>query len=225
MLAIQLMGDKATDRPTSFRSLGAKKLQCGITILVLLTEEAAAWLRQDRKRAKFMEFMDGSALCFQLQSFPVLGTFVPITFDSSTQSLQDIQQMAALNQGDIISAKWIKPPSQQASSQQTGHMILVLQSLEAANKLIKNWVYIKGKQVKITKFTSEPRRYCHDLPCNLFHPNFYSDTFQYGACLFMSYYSLEPSPRLLTDTSHNRERLFPDLLISSHPRSILTSAD
>lgn len=110
-LAIQLMGDNATDRPSSFRFLGAKKLQRGAAILVLATEEAAAWLKQDAKMSKFMEYLGGSASCFRLQNFPVLGMYVPITFDNSTHSLRDIEQTAALNSGDTISAKWIKPPN------------------------------------------------------------------------------------------------------------------
>lgn len=126
MLAIQLIGDDATDRPSSFRFLGAKKLQRGATILVLATKEAAAWLKQDSKMAKFMEFLGGSTSCFRLQNFLVLGMFVPITFDNSTQSLRDIEQMAALNPGDIILAKWIKLPNRWAYGQQTGHMIVAL---------------------------------------------------------------------------------------------------
>lgn len=37
-------------------------------------------------------------------------------------------------------------------------MILALRSPEAANKLIRNWVYIEGKQIEVSKLTSEPRR-------------------------------------------------------------------
>lgn len=90
-MAIQLMGSDADNKPTSFRFLGAKKLQKGVAVLVLLTEEAMMRLKQEEKMVNFMENLGGSTSCFPLKKFIVLAMFVPTTFDNSTLVLHDLK--------------------------------------------------------------------------------------------------------------------------------------
>lgn len=158
IMGINLIGDLAQDRLADFCFSGAKKLCRGAVILVLSTEEAAMWIKREEKMGKFMETLGGSTFCFHLQNYPVLTIFIPTTFDNNNLALQELEHMTNLKQGNIVLAKWIKPPHRCNSRQQSGHMILVLWTPEAANLKIKKWLYIKGKQVKVTKLTAEPQR-------------------------------------------------------------------
>lgn len=157
-MAITQMGETAEDKPKGFKFLGTKKLRRGAAILVLLKEEDATWLKQDEKMKSFMSHLGLSTLCYRLQTYPILTTFIPLTFDSNTIALRRIEDDIGLQKGTIVSANWIKPPSKRSKDQTCGHMIFTLSDPEVANKLIRNQLYIEGKAIQVSKLLAEPRR-------------------------------------------------------------------
>lgn len=157
-MAITQMGETAEDRPEGFKFLGTKKLKRGTAILVLSKEEDAEWLKQEDKMKSFISHLGLSASCYRLRTYPILTTFVPLTFNSNTIALRKLEEDAGLNRGTIVSANWIKPPNKRSKDQVCGHMIFTLSDPETANKLIRNQLYIEGKAIQVSKLLAEPRR-------------------------------------------------------------------
>lgn len=81
--------------------------------------------------------------------------FIPITFDTNTQALQEL--FKGLKPAPRLTTKWIKPLNRRTNGQQSRSMILMLQTPEAANTAIRKWMFIEGKQVKVSKLIAEPR--------------------------------------------------------------------
>jgi hypothetical protein len=156
-MAIDLMGKEADDRPEGFKFLGTKKLKRGTAILILSKEEDAKWIKQKDKMDSFMSHLGMNTSCYQLRTYPVLTTFVPLTFEGNNIALRRLEEDAGLLNGQIASANWIKPPNKRKKDQMCGHMILTLSDPEAANKIIRNQIYIEGKQVQVSKLLTEPR--------------------------------------------------------------------
>lgn len=105
----------------------------------------------------FMLHLGLSTLCYRLQTYLILITFVPPTFDSNTIALRRLEEDTGLHKGTIVTANWIKPPSKRSKDQTCGHRIFTISEPEAANKLIRNQLYIEGKVIQVSKLLTEPR--------------------------------------------------------------------
>ncbi len=88
--------------------------------------------------------------------YPILTTFVPLTFDSNT--LRILEEDMGLYKGTIVTANWIKLPSKRSKDQTCGYMIFTISKAEAANKLMRNH-YIESKAKQVSKLFTEPRHY------------------------------------------------------------------
>ncbi len=56
-----------------------------------------------------------------------------------------------------LTTKWVKPPNRRTNGQQSRSVILVFAMPESANTAIGKWMFIEGKQVKVSKLIAEPR--------------------------------------------------------------------
>ena len=101
--------------------------------------------------------------------FYIVAEFVPTTFNAGTKSAHaHIEEDSLMGTDTIAYSKYIKPPHLCASNQRVAHVIIRFSDHNNANKAIEYGLFIEGKQVKVCKLLSEPRR-CLKCQCFRHH--------------------------------------------------------
>jgi len=139
------------------------RMRTGELLFQFNSKEAADWIKHPGVREGFAWAIDPTAYIRDC-GYSILAAFVPITFQTDNPAhLQEISSRNRLDGGQIVSARWVKPPSRRPDNQTHTHCILTTLSVETANIIIRDGIYIHGKKVYPTKLRKEPLRClkCH----------------------------------------------------------------
>lgn len=153
-LALEAFG--TLDPPEGIAFVSATKLRNGGVVLQMNTEENASWVRDRMK--DFLSYMGGE-YAFKVRTMTTVAEFVPVSFDPDTiGALRLVEDVNALPQNSLVSARWIKPPQFRREGQNVAHMILGFATREAANAAIERRIAIEGKSVVVRKLLQDPLR-------------------------------------------------------------------
>lgn len=90
-----------------------------------------------------------------------MAKYVPITVNLETEPQKNYKKIEETNNLQamlILTAKWIKPPHRRLVGQRTAHLLIGFKTIEGANSVIRNGLYIAGKRVSSRKLIQEPQR-------------------------------------------------------------------
>ncbi|KAG1893399.1 uncharacterized protein F5891DRAFT_1196443 [Suillus fuscotomentosus] len=89
----------------------------GGTVLEMLTTEGATYIKKPDIKNEFIKILDPSAT-IKDRIYPAIIQFVPLTFNpSDPEHLRELEIENKWNEGELVSARWIKPPGKRASNQ------------------------------------------------------------------------------------------------------------
>jgi hypothetical protein len=118
----------------------------------------AIWFRQPDIKCTFTAKFNGTSN-IQDKLFYVIAEFVPTTFEAGTSFVHaQIEEDSTLTEKTITYSKYIKPPHLRSTNQKVAHVIFGFNDCNSANRVIEYGMYIEGKEIKVHKHLSEPRR-------------------------------------------------------------------
>ncbi|KAI6033767.1 hypothetical protein BKA83DRAFT_83185, partial [Pisolithus microcarpus] len=133
-------------------------------ILELNSPEAVTWVKNPFNKLIFIEKLGGH-VNIKERLFNIIVPFLPISTDILDPTIiWRIEQENDIAEAAITQAKWIKDPSKHSRKQWVAHTLLTLSSPEAANKLLKNGLYINMERLWPHKDKKEPIR-CLKCQC------------------------------------------------------------
>src|ERR1700690_492108 len=156
-LAVQLLDGMDFEVPDGVEFLHARRTTGGGVVLVLKTEEGAAWVCSERVMAQFARELGGMmtaapTLCM------VIAEYVPVAFDPETKTaLESVEHDSGLADGAIREAHYIKKVERRAQGQRVAHVMVGLISPEQANLAIRNGLVIEGKKVAVRRHRMDPK--------------------------------------------------------------------
>ena len=138
------------------RVVGAKKLSNRGIMYELDKPETANWVRKEK--AAFTARFGGSTVVKD-RATSVLVEFVPVAHspDALTENRR-IKCDSRLEEGVLLSTRWIKPVQRHTMGQQAAHLIACFKTNEAVNNMIKEGIVITGKRAWARQMWKEPRR-------------------------------------------------------------------
>ncbi|KAF8511470.1 hypothetical protein JB92DRAFT_3118072 [Gautieria morchelliformis] len=138
--------------------VGIQRLPTSGYLLEFNTEEAAELFQEQQRAERLLTLFDQTSM-IKPTSYTIIVEFVPVRFEPSAQSnLDDVENLNALEKGNILAARWIKPTERRSDRQTTAHLILQLRNRTAANTLIRLGVLIAGTRTMARKLTQEAKR-------------------------------------------------------------------
>ena len=118
--------------------------------------EAAAWVRDPIRKLILTESLGGN-IRLKDRTYNLLILFVPImTKIEDTATLHNIEQTNKIPANSIIQMKWIKDPCWPKRDQRVAHALLLLNTPQAANKLIQEGLYHNHGKLHAWKDKKEP---------------------------------------------------------------------
>ena len=122
--------------------VGTKKLNIGGVVYELNKLETTSWVRKEK--ATFMTGFGGSAI-MRDRAISVLVEFVPVAHspDVLTEDRR-IECDLGLEEGVLMSTRWIKPQRRCATGQKAAHLIAQFRTHRAVNSAIKEGLVIAG---------------------------------------------------------------------------------
>jgi hypothetical protein len=148
IVALDLMGLQAEDKPEGTRFVGVSKLNgAGGVMYEMDSEEAAEWLKGGNVMKAFIAKM-GSTADYKAQTYEVVVDWVPTTLDVGQMgALELIEQASGLQAATIREARWIKPVHLRTPGQKTALAIFGFSTREGANHAIGFGLFVEGKKV------------------------------------------------------------------------------
>jgi len=132
------------------------RMRTGELLFQFNTKEAVDWIKEPGMREGFAWAFDPTAY-IKDRGYSILAAFVPLTLQTDNPAhLQELSTKNRLAGEQIVSARWVKPPSRRPSDQTHAHCILTTLSAETANIIIRDGIYIHGKKVYPSKLKKEP---------------------------------------------------------------------
>jgi hypothetical protein len=125
-------------------------------IILFNTKEAAAWIQDSEVELIFTaNFATGATI--KPQQYALLIPRVPLTFEpEQNDQLREVEEGNNLEKGVIAKARWIKPEYRRKPEQRVAHATFVMKDAKAANRCIKEGLYIRGMKVFPEKLKQEP---------------------------------------------------------------------
>jgi len=164
-MALDILKKDEITVPHNLSFISARRLPHGGILYELDSTESVQWFNTPANRSNFLERF-GADILIKDRTFQVIVENVPLSFTPEDQiTLRDIEKKAGIKPNSITKARYIKPPQRRSPNQRTAHIILTLNSKEAANHSIKFGLSIAGKKVYGRKLISEPSRClkCHSF--------------------------------------------------------------
>jgi hypothetical protein len=116
------------------------------------------WIRREENRDRFASTLEEGS-CIKERTYAVLVPFVPLSLRPEEEAdLREIEEQNSLEEKDIISARWVKPPRRRSPNQLVAHLILTISSPDVANQVIRDGMNICQKKVHPKKLKKEPLR-------------------------------------------------------------------
>ena len=142
--------------PGEVRAESITRTRDGSLLLLINTKEGADWLREPGVIDNFIECFAAGA-SFRDRSYHVLLRWVPITLDPTNRThLREIEEVNNLPEHSIHRMRWIKPTTRRRAGQTRAHAILTLNSVEVANRAIKDGLEVCGARTKAERSKQEP---------------------------------------------------------------------
>ncbi|KAG2125439.1 hypothetical protein DEU56DRAFT_961827, partial [Suillus clintonianus] len=130
----------------------------GGTIIEMLTEEDAKYLKQSENKEEFIKHLDPKAT-FKERAYPVIIQFAPLTFDpDDIEQIRELERENNWEQETITMARWVKPPNKRTNHQQVAHIMLTMKDPKSANDGIRNGVTLNQARLQMKKNKREPIR-------------------------------------------------------------------
>jgi hypothetical protein len=116
------------------------------------------WFKQPNIKHAFTAKFDRTSN-IQNKLFYVIVEFIPTTFEEgSSFTHAHIESDSTLAENTIAYSKYIKPAHLCMAGQKVAHVVFGFSNHNNANKAIEYGMYIEGKETKVCKCLSEPRR-------------------------------------------------------------------
>ncbi|KAJ7187279.1 hypothetical protein C8R46DRAFT_827697, partial [Mycena filopes] len=120
--------------------------------------KTAGWLKQEEIMKQFISALGGTCV-YKPRRVEMVAEMVPIELPiESPGTWRVVEAESGLKAGDIVAAKWLKLPSRRSPNQRVAHVVLELKSPEAANHLIDNGIFSKGKYMNVKKPEDKAQR-------------------------------------------------------------------
>jgi len=144
------------DKPKDIKVLAALKARKHAILLTLNSKEAAKWLRIVPNEVAFTgKFSAESHIRERLHNLIV--PRVPTTFKpGNDEHLRELEETNGLYKGTVRKAKWIKPIGRRRADQTHAYAIISLTSVDFANIIIRDRLFICGTKVRPKKQKQEP---------------------------------------------------------------------
>lgn len=127
-------------------------------LLELNSSEAATWVKNPLNRLIFIEQLGGK-IKIKDRQFNLVVPFLPISTDiSDPATLRYIEHENGIPEYAITQARWIKDPTKCDDNQRVAHALFSFSSPEAANKLLKDGLYVNMERLRPHKDKKEPIR-------------------------------------------------------------------
>ena len=138
--AIEAIED--ADKPKDIKVLAALKARKHAILLTLNSKEAVSWLRYVTNEMAFTKkFLAESHIRERLHSLIV--PRVPIIFKpDNDKHLRELEEMNGLHKGTVRKVKWIKPLGRRRPDQTHAYAIISLTSVDFANIIIRDGLFI-----------------------------------------------------------------------------------
>jgi len=122
----------------------------------MASAEAAGWVRDPIRKLILTESLGGNVQVKD-RMYNLLIPFVPITTRTDNKAtLRNIERTNNIPTNSIIQMKWIKDPHWHKVNQRVAHMLMSLNTPQAANKLIEQGLYHDHGRLCPQKDKKEP---------------------------------------------------------------------
>jgi hypothetical protein len=144
------------DKPKEAKVEAIFKTRRGALVLILNSKDTAFWIKQPGIEETFTKaFSEGSHI--SERKYNLIIPRVPITFNPKDEGhLRELEEANSLLKYEILKVKWIKPIERRRSGQTHAFAIMTLSSVDSANRIIRDGLYIFNLQVRPTKQKHEP---------------------------------------------------------------------
>jgi len=144
------------NKPEKTKVVGVHKTKRNAILLTLNSKEAATWVREVGNEETFANaFAKGAHL--REREYNLIVPRVPLTFDpKNITDLREIEESNGLATHVIRKAKWIKPVERRRPGQIHAYAVLMVTSVDTANKLIRDGIGICNSYLRPTKQKQEP---------------------------------------------------------------------
>ncbi|KAF8208850.1 hypothetical protein K438DRAFT_1483724, partial [Mycena galopus ATCC 62051] len=118
----------------------------------------AQWVREEDHMKQFLSALGGTCV-FRPRRRELLVELVAVETrveDAATWRL--VERESGLSDGDIASARWLKPPHRRTLTQTAAHLRMEFASSAAANRAIDDGIFIQGRHYRVRKMEETPRR-------------------------------------------------------------------
>jgi hypothetical protein len=158
-MTIELMVTQAADKPEGEKLfLSAKRLARGGVLYLMVSTEAARWMRQSDVKRAFEEKYGGQAQ-IKDRGYNIILEYVPITFQPMSGTAQRVvERENGIEEGEIVSARYLKEEWRRAPGQRTAFVSITLKTAQTANKILREGLIVEGRQVRGRKNIQEARR-------------------------------------------------------------------
>jgi len=151
-----IAGLQCASKPKDIKVVLALKIRGKAVLLTLNSKEAVTWIREPLNETEFSNSFSAESQIRE-RSYNLIAPRVPITFDPSNEKhLHKLEETNCLDKHTIRREKWIKPVARRRSGQANAYAILTLSSVNTANTLIRDGVYICSIKIRPTKQKQEP---------------------------------------------------------------------
>ncbi|KIK13671.1 hypothetical protein PISMIDRAFT_17819 [Pisolithus microcarpus 441] len=134
------------------------RLQNQGIVLEMNSREAANWIRNPTNRLTFIKELGGK-IRIKDRLYHVVVPFFPISADiTDASTMRDIERENDIPVNAIVTAKWVKDPTKRSRNQRVAHAIFALSTPEAANKILKDGLYVQMDRLRPHKDKKEPTR-------------------------------------------------------------------
>ncbi|KAJ7906915.1 hypothetical protein B0H13DRAFT_2332965 [Mycena leptocephala] len=153
-LALTLM----TSKEEGAAFVGAKRLENGGVIFDCKDEAMATWLKGATVVEEFVAALGGSCV-YRPRSVMLIAEMVSVEVRvEEPGTWRVVEADSGLEEGAIVSARWVKAPARRAPNQRVAHLRVEFATAEAANHAIDYGVYWQGTNYRVRKSDEEPRR-------------------------------------------------------------------
>ena len=151
-----LDGMSDADKPAIVKVEAALKTQKNAILLTLNSKEAVNWVKEVGNEETFANaFSKGAHI--REREYSLLAPRVPLIFEPENPAhLREIEEANSLPARIIRRARWIKPVARRREGQTNAYAILVIASVDIANKVIKDGLGICGSLIRPSKQKQEP---------------------------------------------------------------------
>jgi hypothetical protein len=155
-MAVTLAEDN-NERPENTKFVAARILQNEGVLLEMLDENGAGWLKQKDISKAFERCFPGM-VSIKGKTYQVVVQFLSTGLRSRLEGMTTaIESENDMLPGTIVNAKWLRKPDNWGPNQAKAHAMLTINTLFAANDMIKKGILIDGMRHEARKLEEDPK--------------------------------------------------------------------